>query len=129
MYGWTRPFWTVAFAELWCAWIVMAWGAQLVMLHGPPGMEPVSRAISQSVHVPNWVIGAVLIGLSLVQLAALYFWCRPCRLVCLLGCICFFLFVMIAFWRSASYLPGAYIVPTYVAAMVIRFVQIAGRKE
>lgn len=129
MYGWTRPFWTIAFAELWCSWIVLAWGVQLTLLRQPLGMEPVSSAIYQTWHVANYYVGLPLIGLGVTQLAGLFFWNRCVRLVCLLGSLSFFLFVTIAFWRSASYLPGAYIVPTYVAAMAVRFVQTAGRKE
>lgn len=129
LYGWTRPFWTVAFAELWCSWIVLAWGTQLVVLHTSPSMEPVTRALYEMGHFPAINIGITLVIIGIMQQVALFFWHRILRLVCLLAATSFFIFVTIAFWRSVPYLPGAYIVPTYVAAMTIRFIQIAGRKE
>lgn len=129
IYGWTRPFWTVAFGELWCSWICGAWGLQLIFVHRPAGMEPVSNALYSMAHVPTSIMGMCLIVLALLQLVSLYFWHRMLRLVCLLAALAFFLFVTLAFWRSASYLPGAFICPTYAAAMLIRFIQIAGRRE
>jgi ABC-type dipeptide/oligopeptide/nickel transport system permease component len=130
-YGWSRPFWTVAFAELWCAWILLAWGLQMLFVHNSASMEPVSKAITQLVQgeVPIIVFSGCVIVLGTVQLAALFFWHKGLRLACLLGATSFFMFVTVAFWRAIPLFPGAFICPTYVTAMFIRFVQVCGRRE
>jgi hypothetical protein len=129
LFSWTRPFWTVAFAELWCAWIVLAWGLQLIYVHHAVSMEPVSRALYQMGHIHPVYIGLALLALGFTQLASLFFWIRRLRLLCLLVALAFFLFVTVTFWRCDALLPGKFIVPTYAVATGLRFVQMAGRKE
>ena len=110
--------------------VTLLWGCQLVFVARPSISEPISQSLLQVwPNMPLPVHGVGLIAVALFHAFGMRFSYRGLRRRCILGELCFYLYVEASLLLAHVYAPFSFICLAYVLACVVNFLSLLRPRE